>query len=359
LKTCKLCQQSKVDRTRRTAHGTFQQINLPFSRIGADIVGPLHVTKEGYRYILFLICHASRWTEAIPLRVADTTNVLKAFHDNWITRYGIPDEVISDNSSVFDGKAATSFWNDRKIQKIKVSAYHQSSNGLCERNISELVDTLKLNSGELTDTWADQLPTALASLRNKMSNATGLSPYQYIFGADMSSPISETLGIQKRLDIAARLLTHIRTEENRSQEGTSIFKVNDLVLVKNSSPEHKFSPRWSGPYTITKQVSNHVFDLEDSRKNQIRRHTDLMKQYWRRGDEEETENGEQKKKKKKKEKEYEIEKIVYSKIVDGERMYRIRWKGFTEQDDTWEPLSHFSKLSLVRNFHKTHKLPFS
>jgi hypothetical protein len=177
LKTCKLCQQSKVDRTRRTAHGTFQQINLPFSRIGADIVGPLHVTKEGYRYILFLICHASRWTEAIPLRVADTTNVLKAFHDNWITRYGIPDEVISDNSSVFDGKAATSFWNDRKIQKIKVSAYHQSSNGLCERNISELVDTLKLNSGELTDTWADQLPTALASLRNKMSNATGLSPY--------------------------------------------------------------------------------------------------------------------------------------------------------------------------------------
>src|SRR3989338_7649826 len=46
-------------------------------------------------------------------------------------------------------------------------------------------------------------------------------------------------------------------------------------------------------------------------------------------------------------------------MVDGERMYRIRWKGFTEQDDTWEPLSHFSKLSLVRNFHKTHKLPFS
>ena len=63
------------------------------------------------------------------------------------------------------------------------------------------------------------------------------------------------------------------------------------------------------------------------------------------------------KEKRKKEKEYEIESIIDSRVDDGNRLYRVRWKGYDETQDTWEPLGHFKKVSLIRDFHKKNKLP--
>lgn len=34
---------------------------------------------------------------------------------------------------------------------------------------------------------------------------------------------------------------------------------------------------------------------------------------------------------------YEFEAIIDRRVVKGKVEYRIRWKGFTEGDDTWEP----------------------
>lgn len=34
---------------------------------------------------------------------------------------------------------------------------------------------------------------------------------------------------------------------------------------------------------------------------------------------------------------YEFEAIIDRRVVKGKVEYRIRWKGFTEEDDTWEP----------------------
>src|SRR3989338_683676 len=122
---------------------------------------------------------------------------------------------------------------------------------------------------------------------------------------------------------------------------------------KNSQPRHKFSPRWNGPYTVVQQVSGHLFELEDDNKHHIRRHTDLMKPF---NSPSEGERVHQKEKRKK-EKEYEIESIIDSRVDDGNRLYRVRWKGYDEKQDTWEPLGHFKMFSFIRHFKKKKKLP--
>ena len=48
---------------------------------------------------------------------------------------------------------------------------------------------------------------------------------------------------------------------------------------------------------------------------------------------------------------YEVEKIVDCKIVKGHLRYRIRWKGYSEEDDTWEKSEDTNCPDLIKEFH--------
>jgi hypothetical protein len=40
-----------------------------------------------------------------------------------------------------------------------------------------------------------------------------------------------------------------------------------------------------------------------------------------------------------------VDKIIDRKVsFDGVLMYRIRWVGYSESSDTWEPLNHLTNL---------------
>ncbi|XP_059820223.1 M-phase phosphoprotein 8 [Hypanus sabinus] len=44
---------------------------------------------------------------------------------------------------------------------------------------------------------------------------------------------------------------------------------------------------------------------------------------------------------------YEVEKIVDMKISEGQVFYRVHWKGYTSEDDTWEPEAHLEDCTEV------------
>ncbi|XP_017560129.2 M-phase phosphoprotein 8 isoform X3 [Pygocentrus nattereri] len=44
---------------------------------------------------------------------------------------------------------------------------------------------------------------------------------------------------------------------------------------------------------------------------------------------------------------YEVEKIIDMRVEDGEVLYRVRWKNYTSDDDTWEPKAHLEDCSEV------------
>ncbi|XP_068081276.1 chromobox protein homolog 5 isoform X1 [Anabrus simplex] len=53
------------------------------------------------------------------------------------------------------------------------------------------------------------------------------------------------------------------------------------------------------------------------------------------------------------EEEYEVEKVVDSKIVRGQTQYKIRWKGFSPENDTWEPEEDLNCPELIQEFLKS------
>ena len=61
-----------------------------------DIVGPLIKSTKGNTYLLTMMDRFSRWFEAVPMRNITAENVAEKFFNHWITRFGVPDFLISD-----------------------------------------------------------------------------------------------------------------------------------------------------------------------------------------------------------------------------------------------------------------------
>lgn len=55
--------------------------------------------------------------------------------------------------------------------------------------------------------------------------------------------------------------------------------------------------------------------------------------------------------------EYEVEAILDSKLIKGKTKYLIRWKGWDESDDTWEPEETLNCPELIKKFKKNKKAP--
>lgn len=78
-------------------------IEVPFERIGLDIVGPLPKTALGHKYILVILDYATRFPEAVPLRKA-TSQAITQELVLLISRVGISKEILTDQGTQFISK---------------------------------------------------------------------------------------------------------------------------------------------------------------------------------------------------------------------------------------------------------------
>ena len=83
-----------------------------------DLVGPLPTTVEdGYKYILTMCDRLSGYLEMVPLSNINALTVTKAFYKAWVCRYGIPENIISDQGSQF----VSLIWNTLLVKLLKAS----------------------------------------------------------------------------------------------------------------------------------------------------------------------------------------------------------------------------------------------
>ena len=53
-------------------------------------------------------------------------------------------------------------------------------------------------------------------------------------------------------------------------------------------------------------------------------------------------------------KEYIVEKVLQSQLVDRQLQYLVKWKGYSMNNNTWEPASQFTSKKVLQDFHQHH-----
>ncbi|XP_065036645.1 uncharacterized protein LOC135672121 [Musa acuminata AAA Group] len=128
------------------------------------------------------------WIEAEPLATITESQVERFVWRNLITRFGLPQSIVTDNGPQFAGRRFQEFCAEHKIQLRFSSVAYPQANGLAEVTNRSIVDGLKKRVSAARSAWIDELPSVLWALRTTPKTPTGESPYSLTFGTEAVLP---------------------------------------------------------------------------------------------------------------------------------------------------------------------------
>ena len=131
---CSTCQEN---RNRNPAQPLYP-VPLPvhaFQRVSADIF-----TFESVNYLLLVDAY-SKWPSVVPLRSLTSSSII-AEVERIFSDFGTPEVFMSDNGSQFDCAEFSAFCARRNIRSVSSSPVNPQSNGLVERHIQTVKQTI-------------------------------------------------------------------------------------------------------------------------------------------------------------------------------------------------------------------------
>ena len=101
ISTCQLCAARK---SATTSEASLQstRADYPNQLVALDLVGPLPITHHGNQYILVCMDYFTQWPEAYALPSMTSATVASVFVINWICRFGVPEQLHSDQGRQFE-----------------------------------------------------------------------------------------------------------------------------------------------------------------------------------------------------------------------------------------------------------------
>ena len=251
---CQECARSKVTRQPAAA---IQPIPVPqqrFSHIHVDIVGPLPISKEGYRFVFTIIDRASRMLEAVPIANMEATTCRDALIRHWISRFGVPAHLTSDQGTQF----TSALWS-RTCEVIgthhnTTTAYHPQSNGMVERPHRRLKEALKARLA--TVDWPEHLPWVLLGINVTPREDSGKSAAEMVYGATLTLPAqlaaSQELPVDDilhALHTAEPIPTRHRHKEAPTGPPSQLAEA-EMVYVRKGGQLPPLAQPYNGPYKV-------------------------------------------------------------------------------------------------------------
>ncbi|GBL92137.1 hypothetical protein AVEN_91488-1 [Araneus ventricosus] len=93
-----------------------------------DLVGPLP-PSEGFRYCLTCVDRFSKWPEAFPLVDISATAIATAFYSGWISRFGPPLRLTTDQGTQFESALFQALTKFLGTARQRTTSYHPAANG--------------------------------------------------------------------------------------------------------------------------------------------------------------------------------------------------------------------------------------
>jgi transposase InsO family protein len=95
-------------------------------RVAVDVLGPLPVSENGNKYILIAMDYFTKWPEAYALPNQEAETVVKVLVDQFVSRFGTPVELHSDQGRNFESRVFSEMCKLLGIKKTKLRLYTPS-----------------------------------------------------------------------------------------------------------------------------------------------------------------------------------------------------------------------------------------
>jgi hypothetical protein len=253
------------------------------------------------------------------------------------------------------------------------TTYHPEGNGKVKRKNQEVEQYLRLFCDKRQEDWAKHLPAAEFALNSRIHSGTSKAPFELIYGycPDFTVPIgkcSNMPGLDQRLDHLAKVRANaeaalrlskekMKEQYERDKKTAHTFNVGDLVWlqakdIKIHQKSPKLGPRQLGPFKVIERIGDLDFKLELPHylKLHLVFHVNRLAPYRDNGLDKPpppdpvTVEGEE---------EYEVDKITDSRIFRRQLQYQVKWKGYEEGSDSWEPAANLTHAKRkIADFHK-------
>ena len=91
-------------------------VEKPFAQWGLDVIGPLNPkSSKGHVYIITETDYFTKWQEVVALRNVDSEKLVHFLKENILSRFGVPEKLITNNGSIFIGSKFTLFCGEYGI----------------------------------------------------------------------------------------------------------------------------------------------------------------------------------------------------------------------------------------------------
>ncbi|GFW51408.1 retrovirus-related Pol polyprotein from transposon 17.6 [Trichonephila clavipes] len=236
-----------------------------------DLLGPYPTSRpERYRFLLVITDHFTKWSELIPLQKASAHAISSALFENYISRYGSPISLISDNGPQFISEVFEHLNHRLDIKHMKTVTYRPQAN-LTEGVNRTLMQMISCFVEENHDNWDRFLHEFAFALRTSVIETPGKTPDELFLGRNIITPFSKLINVTEGTEYVGGNIEKLFDEArhnmrkqhkiwgkyyNRKRRQINI-KLNDLVLVQThfmSAAGRRmvgsFMHKFEGPYSV-------------------------------------------------------------------------------------------------------------
>nr|GEU61042.1 reverse transcriptase domain-containing protein [Tanacetum cinerariifolium] len=157
-------------------------------RIAEQIEGPKKV-----KFLIVAIDYFTKWIEAKPVATITENQIKKFVWDNIVCRFGLPEEIISDNGKQFWDDPFKDWCEKLCIRHHFASVKHLQTNGLVERANRSLGEGIKARLDARSKNWMEELPHVLWAHRTMIKSSNEDTSFSLTY--EMKAVIPTEIGM--------------------------------------------------------------------------------------------------------------------------------------------------------------------
>ena len=174
---------------------------------------------------------------------------------------------------------------------------------------------------------------------------------------ELTRQMEETL--EQAKENIEKAKTHMKRQADRHRSQALDYEIGDKVWLstenlKLTQASKKLTERWLGPYDITKHIGDNTLELRLPRSMKIHPVVNIsrVKPYKEHLEGQPTFKPSLVQVTEDREVEFEVESIIDSQWKGCHLEYLVHWKGYSDEDRTWEPKGNLSNvLEAIKDFH--------